>query len=184
MNRSNSAVAGGIIQKLRTDRGLSIARLARMAGIQPSALERIEQGRAQPSIRLLDDLARNPPAHFAGIVWFRLPTGDDMLTWSAGTWRAVMRDADLRTDLAVVARPSATSGMSDIVLVNRGRIDAELPRAIGLPQGCTLADGVNGYALEARNISLRRLQTALLPAHREQTIGWMRCASGDFDVRP
>jgi hypothetical protein len=95
-----------------------------------------------------------------------------------------MAGRDLHTQLAVFARASATPGMVDIVLVNRGSIDAELPRTVGLPQGCTLADGINGYALDAQNISLHRLQTALLRAHRERTIGWMRCASGDFDVRP
>ena len=133
---------------------------------------------------LVADLARAPPDHFAGIVWFRLPTADDARTWSAETWRAVMAGRDLKTALEAVARASTTPGMADIVLINRGSIDAELPRAVGLPQGCTLADGVNGYALDARNNSLHRLQTALLRAHREQTIGWMRCASGDFDVRP
>jgi hypothetical protein len=134
--------------------------------------------------RLLADLVRMPPDHFAGIVWFRLPTADDARTWSPETWRAVMAGRDLHTQLAVFARASATPGMVDIVLVNRGSIDAELPRTVGLPQGCTLADGINGYALDAQNISLHRLQTALLRAHRERTIGWMRCASGDFDVRP
>jgi hypothetical protein len=134
--------------------------------------------------RLLADLSRAPPSHFAGIVWFRLPTADDSRTWSPETWRAVMGGRDLHTQFAVVARASTTPGMADIVLINRGNIDVELPRAVGLPQGCTLADGINGYALDAQNISLRRLQTALLPAHREQTIGWMRCAWGDFDVRP
>jgi hypothetical protein len=134
--------------------------------------------------RLLGDLARTPPSHFAGIVWFRLPTEDDARTWSPETWRAVMGGRDLTTRLDVIARASTTPGMSDIVLVNRGSIDAELPRAVALPQGCTLADGVNGYALDAQNISLHRLQTALLHAHREQTIGWMRCAWGKFDVRP
>jgi Protein of unknown function (DUF3142) len=136
--------------------------------------------------QLLGGLARDPSAQFAGVVWFRLPTGDDALVWSPETWRAVMHGEDLRTDVVVVARPGATAGLSDIVLLNRGRIDAELPRMIGLPQRCTLADGVNGYALDnsAQNISLHRLQTALLHAHREQTIGWMRCARGNFDVRP
>ena len=72
----------------------------------------------------------------------------------------MMRGEDLHADVAVVARASATPGMDDIVLVNRGSIDAELPREIGLPQGCALADGVNGYTLDnsAGNISLRRLQ--------------------------
>ena len=58
MNRSISAAAGGLIHQLRTDKGISLERLAKMAGIQSSALARIEQGLAQPSIRILDDLAR------------------------------------------------------------------------------------------------------------------------------
>jgi hypothetical protein len=136
--------------------------------------------------KLMGDLARTPRRHFAGIVWFRLPTAGDALTWSTETWRAVMRGGNLQTDIVVVARTGTTPGMGDIVLVNRGGIDAELPRAIGLPQGCALADGVNGYALDisAGHIFLHRLQSALLHAHREQTIGWMRCAWGNFDVRP
>jgi transcriptional regulator with XRE-family HTH domain len=58
MNRSISAAAGGRIHQLRVERGLSLSRLARMVGIQVSALERIEHGHARPSIALLDALAR------------------------------------------------------------------------------------------------------------------------------
>jgi transcriptional regulator with XRE-family HTH domain len=58
MNHSISAAAGRQIQQLRIDRGLSIRKLARMAGIQASALDRVEQGEARPSIALLDGLAR------------------------------------------------------------------------------------------------------------------------------
>jgi transcriptional regulator with XRE-family HTH domain len=58
MNRSISAAAGQHIRQLRIDSGLSISKLARMAGIQASALDRIEQGQARPSIALLDGLAR------------------------------------------------------------------------------------------------------------------------------
>src|SRR5437667_7018473 len=46
-----------------------------------------------------------------------------------------------------VVRDSATPGMRDIVLLNRGAVDAEPPPTIALPRGCTIADGVNGYAL-------------------------------------
>jgi hypothetical protein len=137
---------------------------------------------------LLDDLSRNLPRHFAGIVWFRLPTADDSLTWSLATWRAVIMGKSLRADVQVVARPTPTSDLSNIVLVNRGDVDSMLPAAIGLPDDCRLADGVNGYALDTGGgkIILRRLQTALLRAHREQIIGWARCNSsrGTFDVRP
>jgi hypothetical protein len=136
--------------------------------------------------RLLRDLERAPPDHLAGVVWFRLPTDDDTLTWSTGTWRAVVRGEDLQASLAVAGRPGVTPGLTNIVLVNGGGIDAELPRAIALPSGCHVADGVNGYTLDESdgNISLQRLQTALLPAHHDRTIGWMRCPRGNFDVRP
>ena len=53
-----SAAIGGLIHELRTEKGLSLQRLAKMAGIQSTALARIEQGLAEPSIRILDELAR------------------------------------------------------------------------------------------------------------------------------
>lgn len=133
--------------------------------------------------RLLQSLRRAPPEHLAGIVWFRLPTEQDALTWSPQTWRAVVTAQQLRTTLAVTAVASTTPGMTNIVLVNRGAIDAELPRVVGLPSGCRLADGVSGYTLGDAD-SLLRLQTALLRARHSRTIGWMRCSGGNFDVRP
>jgi hypothetical protein len=135
---------------------------------------------------LLRDLKSHPPERFTGVVWFRLPSSDDQLTWSLVTWRAVMRGDDLKTALVAEARASTTPGMSDIVLANRGAIDAALPRAVTLPSDCHTADGINGYALDTRDekYSLHRLQTALLRAHHERLIGWMRCAQGTLDVQP
>jgi hypothetical protein len=135
--------------------------------------------------RLLSRLRREPRKHLAGIVWFRLPTDDDALTWSLGTWRAVMRGDDLQASVSVMARATAVPGMADIVLANSGRIDAALPRRITLPPGCRIADGINGYGLVETNpnIVLERLQSALLRAQHERTIGWMRCA-GALDVEP
>jgi hypothetical protein len=135
---------------------------------------------------LLRDLKNNPPDRFSGVAWFRLPSADDQLTWSLATWRAVMRGADLRTDVVAEARASTTPGMSNIVLANRGAIDAALPRMVTLPADCRTADGINGYALDTRDekYSLHRLQTALLRAHHERLVGWMRCAQGALDVRP
>jgi hypothetical protein len=142
----------------------------------------------QDAARLLASLSLSPPQHLRGVVWFRLPTADDSRTWSEETWRAVINGEPLRADIAVTALPGAMQGVTDIVLRNPGNIDTELPRRVGLPSGCTLADGINGYALEAQQgeFFLKRLQTALLRAHREQTIGWVRCGQvqGAFDVRP
>jgi len=118
-------------------------------------------------------------------VWFRLPTDDDAITWSFSTWRAVVRGDDLKAYVSVKARATAVPGMANIVLSNSGRIDAALPRRITLPAGCRIADGIDGYGLVETNtnIVLERLQSALLRAQHERTIGWMRCA-GALDVEP
>ena len=135
--------------------------------------------------RLLSGLRRQPHNHLAGIVWFRLPTDDDAITWSFSTWRAVVRGDDLKAYVSVKARATAVPGMANIVLSNSGRIDAALPRRITLPAGCRIADGIDGYGLVETNtnIVLERLQSALLRAQHERTIGWMRCA-GALDVEP
>ena len=40
---------------------------------------------------LLHDLERTPPAHLAGVVWFRLPAEGDARVWSLSTLQAVIR---------------------------------------------------------------------------------------------
>ena len=138
--------------------------------------------------RLLANLAGRRPAHMTGLVWFRLPTEADVRIWSLPTLAAVMRGTALETRLAIVTRPGRVQGARDILLANDGDTDAMLPRAVALPSSCALADGINGYSIGAPSspIVLERLQTALLPAHHAQLIGWMRCAQGDqtFHVRP
>lgn len=136
--------------------------------------------------RLLDVLRFHPPKDLAGVVWFRLPTTEDDLSWSPSTWRAVVTGGDLATRLDVEARPRAIAGLCDIVLVDRGDIDAVLPRRLRLPRGCRIADGVNGYAAadDGGEYFLIRLQTALLRAHHARVVGWMRCSGGTIDVRP
>ncbi|HYS83776.1 MAG TPA: hypothetical protein VEN78_02075, partial [Bradyrhizobium sp.] len=61
-------------------------------------------------------------------------------------------------------RDSATPGMRDTP-------------TIALPRGCTIADGVNGYALAhaVSGLVLERRQVGLLRSHHQQIIGWMRC---------
>jgi len=61
---------------------------------------------AQPQVMadFAAQLERDAPAGLAGIVWFRLPTEDDVRAWSASTWRAVLTRQALRPDLQVQAR--------------------------------------------------------------------------------
>lgn len=137
---------------------------------------------------LLRGLERERPAALAGVVWFRLPTDGDGRAWSLATWRAVVRGEPLRAQVDAQTVVGGQPGLSDIRLVNTDDVDAELPRRVVLPDGCGIADGVNGYALAHRDDGpvLERLQSGLLHGHHQQTIGWMRCTAGlgDIHVQP
>jgi uncharacterized protein DUF3142 len=136
----------------------------------------------------LRGLERDPPAQLLGIVWFRLPTDDDSRAWSLDTWRAVIQGKPLQARIEVLVHNSDTPGMSNLVLINRGDVDAALPRTIELPDVCTLADGINGYTLAHNGSSLvfQQLHGGLLRSRHQQVIGWMRCApdQGEIRVRP
>src|SRR5262249_42772831 len=136
---------------------------------------------------LLRDLERDGPAGLAGIVWFRLPTDEDSRAWSLATWRAVIRGTVSEAPVGLETRQAETPGMSELVLVNRGDVDVEVPERVGLPSSCTVGDGVNGYALglEGPGLSLERADAGLLRAHARRVIGWARCgAQRVADARP
>jgi hypothetical protein len=126
---------------------------------------------------LLGALRQERLPNLAGVVWFRLPTDADSRAWSLATWRAVVRGELPRPTVSVGLRESATPGMSDVVLDNPDAVDAELPREVALPAGCTEADGINGYSLEQdqAGLTLTRLQPGLLHGHHQRLIGWARC---------
>lgn len=136
---------------------------------------------------LVRDLEEHGPAGLAGIVWFRLPTDEDGRAWSLGTWRAVIRGTFVETPLEVETHPAETPGMSELVLVNPGDLDAAVPKRIELPSSCAVADGVNGYALGlgGPGLSLERVNDATLRAHTRRIIGWARCAVEEVaDAQP
>jgi hypothetical protein len=130
--------------------------------------------------KLLASLRRDPPRGLAGIVWFRLPTALDTRAWSLPTWRAVMAGAPLDGVPAVFFRPGAAPGAVDVVLRNDSEVDLRLPAGIRLPPACTVADGVNGYALASREgrPSLRRERDGWLRPHYQRAVGWARCGDG------
>jgi hypothetical protein len=137
----------------------------------------------------LAQLRRDPPAHLAGIAWFRLPTARDGRAWSIATWLAVMRQQPLKNELVAAAQASATPGMVDLLLRNPGELDASLPMRIVLPPDCTLADGVNGYGLRTvrggsnhGTLVIERRQPGLLQAHHQRVIGWARCAAQGVEL--
>ena len=122
-----------------------------------------------------------PPAHLVGLVWFRLPTGDDTRAWSLSTWHAVMRGLPLSSRLSVRVQPATAAGAVDLLLRNDGDVDVSLPSTLGLPADCKLADGINGYVLvsDKGGLQLQRRQDGWLHAHHERAVGWARCKSAD-----
>jgi hypothetical protein len=133
---------------------------------------------------LLRRLESARPAQLAGIVWFRLPTDGDSRAWSLATWRAVIRGEALHAEIEAQAKAGGQAGLSELMLVNAGDLDAELPRRVALPGGCGIADGINGYGLAQADGGpvLERLQTGLLRGHHQQAIGWMRCGAGPGEI--
>lgn len=113
-----------------------------------------------------------------GVAWFRLPTADDRRAWSLATWHAVMRGQPLRGRAGLQLRAAGDPGAFDLVLVNTGPHDAELPRRVEAAAACTAADGANGYvAGHAGTVPvLQRAAPGLLRSGQERVIGWLRCA--------
>ena len=117
------------------------------------------------------------PAHFEGWAWFRLPTDDDSRAWRLATWRAVVQGRPLTASAAVDWRPAESALLYDVVLVNRGDVDADAPARIALPAGCTQADGANGYRLDPTSPqhTLDAPDARLLAPHSSRMVGWVRC---------
>lgn len=128
---------------------------------------------------LLRTLARAHPPQLAGVVWFRLPGEDDRRGWSIATLHAVIGGAELKSDFGVRARTTG-DGAADIVLANRGTLDAPLPASIEIAaKECTAADVLDGFRVEKSVAGWRFFPTAdaILRAGHERRIGWARCTS-------
>lgn len=82
-----------------------------------------------------------------------------------------------KSRVEVMVEDSDTPGMVTISLINPGEVDALLPRQLALPDDCTIADGINGFALarEGRNVVLARDQSTVLHEHHRLAVGWARC---------
>lgn len=136
-------------------------------------------------------LEKNPPTHFSGIVWFRLPLDNDSRAWSLSTLAAVIRHQPLTTRWQWLAHPdgantNAESTLYELAIKNAGNIDAMLPEKITLQaEDCLAAAGVGNYRFSEQTFYLTA--PALLRAGRTRTIGWARCPSlpqGEFHVSP
>ncbi|WP_405122611.1 DUF3142 domain-containing protein [Pseudomonas sp. M20] len=125
-------------------------------------------------------LREDPPAHLAGLIWFRLPLANDRRAWSLTTLRAVSRGEQLASQLGVVL--SEYNGLYDIRLDNPGNLDSGWPARITLKaQSCEGADALAGYSLQQSPdlLTFTRLRDGRMPAGGQRAIGWARCAHID-----
>ncbi|WP_233526750.1 MULTISPECIES: DUF3142 domain-containing protein [unclassified Herbaspirillum] len=139
---------------------------------------------ASPAVvsAFLAQLDKNPEPGLVGVVWFRLPTEDDVRNWSLPTWQAVLARQPLKAAVTVEAQvntQNTQAGLHDLTLRNNGNADSALPLIVRIDaaSACDAADGINGYALEAdaQGKYLRRTHDGLLRAGYQRNIGWAHC---------
>ncbi|HZP66635.1 MAG TPA: DUF3142 domain-containing protein [Rudaea sp.] len=134
--------------------------------------------RAEPQhvARLLRDLERAPPPHLAGVLWFRLPTDDDRRAWSLATLRAVVVGAPLAAHFEA-RLVDAADGARDLIVANRGVVDAAPPSLRVDARACLAGDAGQGYDLRHGTGVWRFVAAgdAPLRAGRERSVGWLRC---------
>ncbi|KJZ48399.1 DUF3142 domain-containing protein [Pseudomonas fluorescens] len=130
--------------------------------------------------RLGSELRNDPPAHLAGLIWFRLPLASDRRAWSLTTLGAVARGDVLDSRLAL--KLSVQNDLYDISLSNQGNLDSAWPERLTLAvQGCDGADALAGYTLQQRPdlLTFTRLRDGRIPAGGQRAVGWARCAHID-----
>ncbi|SEF02269.1 DUF3142 domain-containing protein [Pseudomonas migulae] len=137
---------------------------------------------------LATELRHDPPAHLAGLIWFRLPLANDRRAWSLTTLGAVARGDTL--DSRLTLKLSAQDGLYDVSISNQGNLDSVWPERLTLAvRGCDGADALAGYALQ-RNpdlLTFTRLRDGRIPAGGQRAIGWARCThidQGGSNVHP
>jgi hypothetical protein len=126
------------------------------------------------------ELRNDPPAHLAGLIWFRLPLANDRRAWSLTTLRAVARGDVLVSPLAL--KLSAQNDLYDIGIANEGNLDSAWPERLTLvAQGCEGADALAGYALQQQPdlLTFTRQRDGRIAAGGQRAIGWARCAKID-----
>ncbi|PXV58284.1 Protein of unknown function [Dyella jiangningensis] len=127
--------------------------------------------------RFVASLEANAPHGLAGIVWFRLPTGEDARAWSGASWRSVLGRVPLQASLTALATGTEDAHRYDVWLVNEGDADMPLPPLVRIEGACAAADGINGYVLQRgeRGLYLQRTRVGVLRAGRQLAAGWLRC---------
>jgi len=129
-------------------------------------------------VALLASLERDPPPHWRGVAWFRLPVAGDRRAWTLAAMRDVMsgRTPTPRMSMRVAARQG---GASDIVIANEGAAGGAAPSFVVEGRECGAADGANGWSVERAPKGWRFVadMSHWLGGETETVAGWVRCAA-------
>lgn len=150
------------------------------APLRQGGARRELQAEPRQVAELLAQLRRDPPAHLAGIIWFRLPLAGDRRAWPLATLLAVVRGQPLQAALRVTRQQNGA--LSTLQLLNQGNLASALPSRIELPaQGCEAADGLGAYRVSqtAQGLHFTLKHPAQLAAGSQRALGWARCAQID-----
>ena len=142
----------------------------------------LREVRADPEAlaQLVRSWKRDRPQALTGVMWYRLPIGQERLNWCWPTLSAVMSGAVPRSEVRAEAR-HPNPALVEIDLINAGTADYALPTEITLrwQEGRLLAaDGLEGFdSAEAGARAVQFQSKAALqrlePGER-RAIGWVR----------
>lgn len=124
---------------------------------------------------------RAPARWLQGLIWYRLPVASDRMNWPWATLAAVVQGRTPAARLQAQSR-SDPSGLVDIVLVNTGELEAEVPSRIRLTwtqARVQAADALQGFALVEHDAPTglefhSRVSRRRLAPGSECPVGWLR----------
>ena len=123
---------------------------------------------------LVAEWLESPPLHLKGLVWFRLPTTDDTRNWSLDTLARVARGMPVAERLRTECIERAP-GTFDVIITNKGNIDAHLTGTVRLDRSVAFADGTGGYVWQPDGVfTLTKHDWPWLRPQESTTIGWLR----------
>ncbi|MEO5558443.1 MAG: DUF3142 domain-containing protein [Dokdonella sp.] len=130
-------------------------------------------------VDFLAHLRAAPPAHWQGVVWFRLPLPGDQRAWTLDALREVIagRIPNAHIDIDLRLRDN---GATDIVAVNRGGMAVEPTSFRIVGDACTAYDASAGWSVDATRAGQPRYIPAVslrVAPGRSRAVGWVRCAN-------
>jgi len=125
---------------------------------------------------LLRALEADPPPHWSGVAWFRLPTADDRRAWTLAAMRSVIagRVPDARLSPLALLRGN---GVSDVFQINDGDADANARALRVVGATCASGDATEGFRLERERDGWRFVPSGdvRVRAGARRAVGWVRC---------